>query len=79
MLIVTQVGWIVNLDRMERIFIEGECEDPKTRCRIAALGGSRKYVTLGWYGNQEQAEAVMREITHEYICAGRRVYQMPQE
>jgi len=79
MLIVTQVGEIVNFDRMERVFVEKSCAGGDSSCKVVAHGGSGKCATLGWYKNQERAWAVMLEITHEYICAGQRVYRMPKE
>ncbi len=80
MLIMTQWGnEVVNFNRMERVFTEIACAAGDGSCKVAALGESGKYTTLGWYRNKERAKDIILEITHEYICAGRRVYQMPQE
>ncbi len=79
MLIVTQASEIVNLDRIERVFVESDCATKNGDYRVVALGGGGQYATLGWYKNQEQAEAAMREIEYEYMCAGRRVYRMLEE
>jgi len=78
MLIVTQVGEIVNFDRMESVFVENACAAGDGSCKVVAHGGSGKCATLGWYDNRERAWAIMREITNEYY-AGQRVYQMPRE
>ncbi len=76
MLIVTQAGEIVNFDRMESVFVEDD--HPDGRRKIVALGGSGNYATLGWYKNQEQAEAVMQEIVENYETPFRvRAYKMP--
>ncbi len=79
MLIMTQAGEIVNLDRMERVFAESDYATKNGDYKVVALGGNGKYTIMGWYKNRERANAVIREIVAEYAGTVQRAYWMPQE
>ncbi len=78
MLIVTQAGKIVNLDRVERVSVESDCVAKSGDYKVVALGGSGKYTTMGWYRTKERAEDVVKEIVENYETPFQvKAYKMP--
>ncbi len=75
---MTQAGEIVNLDRIERIFVESDYIAKNGDYKVVALGGRGKNTIMGWYRTKERAEGVVKEIVENYdrpVRAG--AYKMP--
>ncbi len=79
MLILTQrKSEIVNLNSMERVFMEPEVACFNAGWNIFARGASGKSLMLGRYENEVRAKEVLREIFMEYRIPGKQEYEMPE-
>ncbi len=80
MLILTQrKSEIVNLNSLERVFVEPEVASFNPGWIIFARGTSGKSVPLGRYENEVRAKEVLREIFMEYQIPEKPKYEMPDE